>query len=73
MELEDQELEEAVADENSSDEERNALIPAEWRNQEFFKLVVSEADQTPWEYHENEVSQGAMYPTKESVIDAVKF
>ena len=55
MEMEDQELEEAVADEDSSDEEGNAPVPAECRNQEFLKLVVSEVDRTPWEYHENEV------------------
>ena len=47
MELEDQELEEAIADENSSDEEGNTLVPAKWRNQKFSKLTVSEADWTP--------------------------
>ena len=73
MDLEDEELEEGLADGDSSDEEGNAAVPAEWRDQEFSKLVVSEADQTPWQYHENKVSQGAMYPTKEAVIDAVKF
>ena len=56
MEMEDQELEEAIVDEDSFDEEGNAPVPAEWRNQEFSKLVVSEAHRTPWEYHENEVS-----------------
>ena len=71
MEREDQELEEAIADEDSSDEEENTPVPTEWKNQKFSKLVVNEGHRTPWEYHENEVSQGAMYPTKESIIDAV--
>ena len=62
--MEDQELEEAIADEDSSDEEGNAHVPAEWMNREFSKLVVSEAHWTPWEYHESKVSQGAMYPSK---------
>ena len=38
--MEDQELEEAVADEDSSDEEGNTPVPVEWRNQEFLKLMV---------------------------------
>ena len=56
MDLEDEELEEGLADGDSSDEEGNAPVPAEWRDHEFSKLVVSKADQTPWQYHEKEVS-----------------
>ena len=62
--IEEMELEEGLADGDSSDEEGNAPVPAEWRDHEFSKLVVSEADRTPWQYHENEVFQGAMYPYK---------
>ena len=34
LEREDQELEEAIIDEDSSNEEESAHVPAEWRNQE---------------------------------------
>ena len=58
--IEEMELEEGLADGDSSDKEGNAPVHVEWRDYEFSKLVVSEADRTPWQYHENEVSQGAI-------------
>ena len=46
MKMDDQDLEEATVDEDSSDEEKSAYVPAEWRNQIFSQLVVSEGHRT---------------------------
>ena len=72
MEMEDQELEEAIADEDSSLEEGNSPVPAEWRNQEFLKLVVSEANRNRGNIMRTRCPR-VLCTLLRSVIDAVKF
>ena len=58
---------------DSSDEEDAVPVPAEWSNPNFGNMVVSEGYSVPWEYHENEVTEGALYKNKDDVRDAVKY
>lgn len=46
---------------DSSDDEDVVLVSAEWNDSNFAKLVVSGGYSLPWEYHENEVVEGAVY------------
>ena len=76
MELESHETED-LGDEDSSDEENEPSctplpIPAEWTNMNTESLVVDDRQNAPWEFHDNVVSQGAIYASKEAVKDAVK-
>jgi hypothetical protein len=70
MELESLETED-LDDEDSSDEENEPSftplpIPAEWTNVNSESLVVDRQN-APWEFHDNVVSQGAIYASKEAV------
>ena len=76
MELESLETED-LGDEDSSDEENAPSctplpIPAEWTNVNSEILVVDDRQNAPWEFHDNVVSQGAIYASKDVVKDAVK-
>jgi hypothetical protein len=54
-----------------SDDEDDASVPADWNNPNFNNLVVNEGNQVAWEYTQNEVTQGARYPTSQAMKDAV--
>jgi hypothetical protein len=47
-------------------------IPTEWNNMNSDDLVSLGRYNVPWELHDDVVSQGAIYPSKEAVKDAVK-
>jgi len=76
IELEDHETED-LPDEDSSDEEIDVSgsavpVPAEWNNWNSEEFVARERYNVPWELHENVVSQGAIYASKDALRDAVK-
>lgn len=62
-----------VPETDSSDEEDGVPVSAEWNNRNFRNVTISEGYSVPWEYHENEVTEGAIYKDKDVVQDAVKY
>lgn len=62
-----------LSETDSSDEEDGVAVPAEWNDRRFEKLQINEGYSEPWEYHENEVTEGAIYKDKDDVKDAVKY
>ncbi|MBW7477901.1 hypothetical protein K0T92_24735, partial [Paenibacillus oenotherae] len=69
MEIEDSEPEHMEDDDSSEDD----VHPAEWDNEDFSGLVVSEGHTVAWEYRQNEVVQGARYAEKAQLTEAVKM
>ena len=72
MRMDDMEYEN-LSNSDSSDEEGGEPIPGEWNQMNFSNLVVNEGYSVPWDYHENEVMEGAVYKNKDAVRDAVKY
>lgn len=54
-----------------SDDEDDAPVPMDWNNLNFNNFMVNEGNQVAWEYTQNEVTQGARYPTSQAMKDAV--
>ena len=57
---------------DSSDDEDYPLL-GEWRDKGFGNPVIQDIRSNEYEYRENEVVQGAKYPSIEAVKDAVKL
>ena len=57
---------------DSSDDENYPLL-GEWRDKGFGNPVIQNIRGNEYEYRENEVVQGAKYPSIEAVKDAVKL
>jgi hypothetical protein len=47
-------------------------VPWDWQNYDFSQCNVNSGENVPWEYRENEVCEGAMYPSTAHLKDAVK-
>lgn len=70
VEREDSENELAEGDESSDEEED--VLPVDWIKADFSQLVISEGQQAPFGYKDNEVIEGARYAHKEDMKEAVK-
>jgi hypothetical protein len=44
----------------------------DWQNYGFSRCIVNHGENVPWEYTENEVTVGTIYPNTTHVKDAVK-
>jgi hypothetical protein len=61
-------LKEDSSDDDSDDDDQSEdHVPLHWRNYDFFRCTVNTGENVPWEYTENEVCEGSMYP---STVDA---
>jgi hypothetical protein len=47
-------------------------VSLHWRNYNFSRCTINTGENVPWEYMENEVCVGAMYPSTAHLKDAVK-
>jgi hypothetical protein len=48
-------------------------VPWDWQNYDFSQYTVNSGENVPWEYTENEVIVGVMYPSTAHVKDAVEW
>jgi hypothetical protein len=72
LEADERALEEDSSDDDYDDDESEDHVPLHWRNYNFSRCTVNTGDNVPWEYTENEVCVGAMYPSTAHLKDAVK-
>jgi hypothetical protein len=66
------EADEHALEEDSSDDDDDDDVPLHWRNYDFSGCIVNISENVPWEYTENEVCVGAMFPSTAHLKDAVK-
>jgi hypothetical protein len=69
------EADERAMEEDSSNDDYDQSeddVPWDWQNYDFSQCTVNRGENRPWEYTENEVTVGAMYPSTTHVKDAVK-
>jgi hypothetical protein len=59
-------------DDEEEEEEEEEHVPLHWQNYDFSRCTVNSGENVPWEYTENEVCEGAMYPSTAHLKDAVK-
>jgi hypothetical protein len=59
-------------DDDDDDDESEDHVPLHWRNYDFSRCTVNSGENVPWKYMENEVCEGAMYPSTAHLKDAVK-
>jgi hypothetical protein len=75
-ELEDDEhsLEEDSSDDDYDDnyDQSEDHVPWELQNYDFSQCTVNRGENVPWEYTENEVTVGTMYPNTALMKDAIK-
>jgi MULE transposase domain/Domain of unknown function (DUF1979)/MuDR family transposase len=83
--MEEEDLLAAADDEGESSDEDDGSVPARpsttdddsvpacWRSTGFGNPVVSDGPGREWEYRQNEIVQGAKYPSIEDVREAVKL
>ena len=75
MEEEDTDIDSGHADNSDeSDEEENAEEvpnPASWNHDFSSAMTVNDGHDSAWQYHQNNIVTGAMYPNKEALKDAI--
>jgi len=75
MEEEDTDIDSGHADySDDSDEEENAEEvpnPASWNHDFSSAMTVNDGHDSAWQYHQNNIATGAMYPNKEALKDAI--
>lgn len=75
MEEEDTDVERGHAhDSDESDEEENAEEvpnPAWWNHDFSSAMTVNDGHDSAWQYHQNNIATGAMYPNKQALKDAI--
>jgi hypothetical protein len=59
-------------DEEEEEEEEEDHVPLHWQNYDFSECTINSGEIVPWEFTENEICKGAMYPTTAHLKDAVK-
>jgi hypothetical protein len=73
LEADERALEEDSSDDDyDDDDESEDHVPLHWRNYDFSRCTVNTGENVPWEYTENEVCVGAMFPSTAHLKDAVK-
>jgi hypothetical protein len=75
LEADERALEEDSSDDDyddDDDDESEDHVPLHWRNYDFSWCTVNTGENVPWEYTENEVCVGAMFPSTVHLKDAVK-
>jgi len=75
MEEEDTDIDRGHADDSDeSDEEENAEEvpnPASWNHDFSSAMTVNDGHDSAWQYHQNNIATGALYPNKEALKDAI--
>ena len=72
MEEEDTDGKSADADDSDeSDDELEVPNPASWNQDYTSAMTVNDGHDSAWQYHENNVAVGALYPDKQHLQDAV--
>ena len=75
MEEEDTDVERGHADDSDeSDEEENVEEvpnPAWWNHDLSSAMTVNDGHDSAWQYHQNNIATGAMYPNKQALKDAI--
>jgi hypothetical protein len=69
------EADERALEEDSSDDDDDQSgdhVLWDWQNYDFSQCTINSGENVPWEYTENEVCEGAMYPSTAHLKDAVK-
>jgi hypothetical protein len=74
LEADERALEEDSSDDDcdDDDDESEDHVPLDWQNYDFSRCTVNTGENVPWEYTENEVCVGAMFPSNAHLKDAVK-
>mgnify|MGYP005818312431 CR=1 FL=1 len=74
MEEEDTDVDRGHADDSDeSNEEENAEEvpnPASWNHDFSSAMTVNDGHDSAWQYHQNNIVMGAMYPNKQALKDA---
>jgi hypothetical protein len=65
MEADEHALEEDFSndDDDDDDDESEDHVPLHWRYYDFSRCTVNTSENVPWEYTENEVCVGVMFPS----------
>ncbi|KAK1645997.1 hypothetical protein QYE76_063802 [Lolium multiflorum] len=71
MEEEDTEGESDADDSNESDDEAEVPIRGRWNHNFSSAMTISDGLDSNWEYHQNNVVVGAMFPSKRHMQDAI--
>jgi hypothetical protein len=72
LEADERALEENSSDDDDEEEEEEDHMPLRRRNYNFSQCTVNTGENVAWEYTENEVCVGTMYPSTANLKDAVK-
>jgi hypothetical protein len=59
-------------DDDDDDDDDEDHVPLHCRNYDFSQCTINTGENVPWEYTENEVCVGAMYPSTAHLKDVVK-
>ena len=72
MEEEDTDGDSADADDSDeSDDELEVPNPASWNHDYTSAMTVNDGHDSAWQYHENNIAVGALYPDKQHLQDAI--
>ena len=72
VEEEDEDGDSAYGDNSDeSDDEHVVPNPASWSHDFSASMTVNDGHDSAWEYHENQVAVGALYPDKQHLQDAI--
>ncbi|KAK1609310.1 hypothetical protein QYE76_032983 [Lolium multiflorum] len=71
MEEEDTEGESDAGDSDESDDGEEVPIPGRWNHNFSSAMTINDGLDSNWEYHQNNVAVGAMFPSKRHMQDAI--
>nr|XP_051211810.1 uncharacterized protein LOC127329321 [Lolium perenne] len=71
MEEEDTEGESDADDSDESDDGEEVPIPGRWNHNFSSAMTINDGLDSNWEYHQNNVAVGAMFPSKRHMQDAI--
>jgi hypothetical protein len=74
LEADERALEEDFSDDDDDDDDDESEddVLLHWRNSNFSWCTINSGENVPWEYTENKVCEGVMYPSTAHLKDAVK-